>query len=126
MDLSEIAQGDKCYSVVLFLQNEELESKKSELEMLGEKPQIKLVVQPCPYEGIEFLYRVSLELPGQKVSTDQDVFWQAIEVNSDIPSEDFSKLSKHHYEFLLAILEQDTSKMMRERKALELLTQKYT
>jgi hypothetical protein len=115
----------KHFSIVLFIQSDALERKRGEIERLGEAAHVKLVVQPCPFEGIEFLYRVSVELPGQKVSIDREVYWHAIELKGDTPENQFRKISDQHYEYLLAILEQDAPRVLRARKALESLAQNY-
>ncbi len=125
MKLNLFNNPQKKFSIVIFLQPKDLEEKKGEIEQLGKQGNVKLVVQPCPYEGIEFLYRIPVDLPGHRVSIDKEVFWQSIEVQGDIPADQFSELSKHHCEYLVAIVEQDVPKMMRERKVVESLARKF-
>jgi hypothetical protein len=116
----------KRYSIILFVQSADFESKRTELEQLGSQDHVKMVVQPCPFEGIEFLYRVAVELPGQAISMDREVYWHAIRLNGATPDAEFGKISDQHYEYLLAILEQDAARVLRARKALESLTQNYS
>jgi len=126
VNLDQFSDDSKCFSVVLFVQPEDIKLKEGVIKKCGDQKNVRLVVQPCPYEGIEFLYRVSLDIPGHQTSVDTDIFWQSIAVRQNIPNEAFSKLSKHHYEFLHAILEQDVNKVMQEKRALEALVKTHS
>ena len=126
MNFEFFRDRSKRYSIVLFIQAADFESKRGELEQLGSLENVKMVVQPCPFEGIEFLYRVAVELPGQAVSMDREVFWHAVRLKGNTPDAEFRKISDQHYEYLLAILEQDAARVLRARKALESLTQNYS
>jgi hypothetical protein len=125
MNLEPFSDSSKRYSIILFVQSGDLERKRPEIERLGEPANVKLVVQPCPYEGIEFLYRAALELPGQKISADREVYWHALVLRGDTPDATFAKISDQHYEYLLAILEQDAPRVLQARKAVESLAQNY-
>lgn len=125
MNFESFQDTSKCFSVVLFIQAEDVEKKRGEIEALGAQANVKLVVQPCPFEGVEFLYRVAVELPGQQVSMDQDVYWNALHLTKEIPDTEFGKISEQHYEYLVAILEQDANRVLRARKGLESSAQKY-
>ncbi|MFH1262674.1 MAG: hypothetical protein V1495_04420 [Pseudomonadota bacterium] len=125
MNFDAFADTTNRYSIVLFIQSGDLERKRREIERLGEASHVKLVVQPCPFEGIEFLYRAALELPGQEISIDQEVYWHALVLTSETPEAQFNKISDQHYEYLLAILEQDAPRVLRARKAVESLAQNY-
>jgi hypothetical protein len=125
MNFDAFADTTKRYSIVLFIQSGDLERKRREIESLGEQNHVKLVVQPCPFEGIEFLYRAALELPGQEISIDRDVYWHALVLTAETPEDPFNKISDQHYEYLLAILEQDAPRVLRARKAVESLAQNY-
>ena len=123
MNLAVFKDPSKLFSLVMFIQPSDVEAKKSEFEPVGKQRNVKLVVQPCPYEGIEFLYQVSGDLIGHHISADKALFWQAIALKGDTPPVAFSKISEHHYGYLCAILEQDTQRVARERGSLESLSE---
>ena len=123
MNFDLFADESKRFSIVLFISASDLEKRRGEIEALGERSHLRLVVQPCPYEGIEFLYRVDVELPQQKISIDREVYWHSIELRKTTPDDQLNKISDQHYEYLLAILEQDATRVLQARKALESLTQ---
>ena len=107
-------------SVVCLLQETDLPKMQQTLSELGSLDHVKLVVQPCAYEGIEFLYRVPLDIPGQWTSFDREIYWHAVPISKKTSTDDFSKFSLHHYQFIVAILEQDPKKVTKERKAMHL------
>ncbi len=125
MNFSAFQDASKFFSVVLFIQEEDFDSRRTEIEALGKQKNVRLVIQPCPFEGIEFLYRVGHELIGHQVSVDNQVFWQAIELKRDTPPDVFARISEHHHNYLVAILEQDTKKVSKEGKVLESLADYY-
>ena len=125
MNFDIFSDSTKRFSIVLFVQADDFKSKRGDVEQLGARPNVKLVVQPCPFEGIEFLYRVAVELPGQLISADHDVYWHALRLKAETPEAEFLKITEQHYDYLLAILEQDAKKVTRVRKALQSLTQKH-
>jgi hypothetical protein len=114
--------SEKKFSIVLFIRNEDLEMQRTDLEELGALANVRLVVQPCPFEAIEFLYRVAHQLYGHKVSMDKDIFWHALVMKKDVDAKTLSKVSDHHYQYLCGILEQDPKKVEREGKVLQSLT----
>lgn len=125
MNFDLFQDASKRFSIILFVQLGDFESKRGEIEKLGAQPHVKVVVQPCPFEGIEFLYRVAVELPGQQISIDREIYWHAIALKAGTPDAQLGKISDQHYECLLAILEQDATRVLWARKALESLTQNY-
>ncbi|MFH1018039.1 MAG: hypothetical protein V1798_07645 [Pseudomonadota bacterium] len=109
------------FSVVLFIRSEDLELERKDLEELGSRPNVRLVVQPSPFEAIEFLYRVAHQIFGHKVSMDKDLFWHALVFKKDADAEKLEQVSAHHYQYLCGILEQDPKKVEREGKVLQSL-----
>lgn len=119
MKLSFFESTLKKYSLVVFIQENDVEKYKADLEKIGQSSKIKLVVQPCPFEGVEFLYRTPLDMPGQMVSLEKDLFWHALPLNPELSESEFARFSTHHHELLVAILEQDVSLVNKHRKAIE-------
>ncbi|MEZ4704765.1 MAG: hypothetical protein R3A11_06205 [Bdellovibrionota bacterium] len=116
---------EKKFSVVLFIQDSELERWKQEIEALGNQKNLHLVVQPCPYEGIEFLYRVDFDVKQAFQSAHKDFFWQAIPLPTSIPSPALEEISNIHYQFLLSILQGQAVQVKLQRKALSQLLSKH-
>ncbi len=114
----------KTFSVVLFIQEDTFHSMKMDLEAIGRQKNVKLVVQPCPYEGIEFLYQVELDLPHSHVSQEKEFFWHALELKRNLTPDDLEKIANHHHQFLVSILQNDSKQVEKERKVLESLIQK--
>lgn len=122
MNVDSFAVRGKKFSVVFLIQDQDLARWNADLERLGALPNVKLVVQPCPFEGIEFLYRVPLDLPEQAQSFDREVFWHALALPEATADHRFADFCARHYDFIVAILEQDARKVERERKALAAFT----
>ncbi len=125
MNLQFLRNSEKIYSVVLFLQDEDLKRYRQELEIVGQLKHVRMVVQPCPYEGIEFLYRAEVNLSGQRISLDKEVFFQAIGFSPEIPTEKLDQLAKDQYDYLRSILEGDSPKVLKAWQAFEALAQTY-
>ena len=73
MELSLFKDAKRTFAVCLFIENSDLQKKMKILENLGNQRNVKLIVQPCPFEGIEFLYRISKDLVGHFQSLEKDV-----------------------------------------------------
>lgn len=114
------------FSVIMFLQEDTFRNLQKDIEMFGKQKNIKLIVQPCPYEAIEFLYQVNLEFPKSFESEEKEIFWHAIELKRNLPAEILDKISVHHHQFLVSILQNDSKKVEKERKALESLVQQHS
>lgn len=110
----------------MFLQEDTFRNLQKDIEMFGKQKNIKLIVQPCPYEAIEFLYQVNLEFPKSFESEEKEIFWHAIELKRNLPLETLDKISVHHHQFLVSILQNDSKKVEKERKALESLVQQHS
>lgn len=115
----------KRYSVVLFVQESDFKARQKEIEQLGNQRNVRLVVQPCPYEGIEFLSRVGHQLVGSEVSTEKDLYWLSITLKGDVPDATFQEISTQHYEYLCAILEQEVKKVEQKGKLLRNYIEQY-
>ncbi len=116
----------KCFSVVLFVQESDFSSRQKEIERLGNQRNVRLVVQPCPYEGIEFLSRIGHQLIGHEVSSDKELYWLAIELRADVPDSTFEEISNQHIEYLTAILEQKAEKVEQKGKLLRSYIEQYS
>jgi hypothetical protein len=111
LDLSLFLNNDRTFVVTIFIQNEILKKNQNLLEKLGESKNIKLTIQPCHYEAIEFLYHISDKLSGHFRSLERDVFWEALELKKNTPEEVVDIISSYHYEYLCAILKQDINQI---------------
>lgn len=120
MELELFKNPKRSFVISLFIDQLSLKANMKTLENLGNQRNVKLVVQPCPYEGIEFLYRVSKDLVGHFVSLEKEVFWEAIEHKPGIDKSTIDAIAQHHINYLTAILEQDTNKVKQEVLELKL------
>ena len=111
--------------MILFIQEIDIEKVKSELESLGKQANVKIIVQPCPYEGIEFLCRVSGQLIGHRISVDKDLFWQAMELMRNTPSDIATKIANHQHAYLCAILEQNAKVVEKEGREIQSFSDYY-
>lgn len=119
MEFNLFKSGKRIFVITLFIEKDELERKIKELESLGSQKNVTLIVQPCPFEGIEFLYRVSKDIAGHFVSLEKDVFWEAIEIIPGTPKGIIDDVAVHHLNYLTAILEQDPKKVKKEALTLK-------
>ncbi len=126
MDNKLFQHPAQTFSVIMFLQEDIFRNLQKDIEMFGKQKNIKLIVQPCPYEAIEFLYQVNLEFPKSFESEEKEIFWHAIELKRNLPLETLDKISVHHHQFLVSILQNDSKKVEKERKALESLVQQHS
>lgn len=124
MDKKVFNNPSKTFSVVMFIQEDTLRRIRRDVEAVGNQRNLKFVVQPCPYEGIEFLYQAELHFPHDHVSQEKEFFWHAIELKKGLPVDVLDEISLHHHTFLVSILQNDSKKVESERKALQSLIQK--
>ncbi|MEZ4846525.1 MAG: hypothetical protein R2877_06180 [Bdellovibrionota bacterium] len=124
MDNKVFQNPQKTFSIVMFIQEDTFQSLRRDIEQLGKQRNIKFVVQPCPYEGIEFLYQVDLDFPGSFSSEEKELYWHALELKKNLSPEVLSEISVHHHQFLVSILQNDSKNVEKERKALQSLIQK--
>ena len=97
----------RIFVVALFIEKDELEKSMREIEALGNQKNVTLTVQPCPFEGIEFLYRVSKDLIGHFLSLEKDVFWEALELKQKVSEKVKGEIASSHLDYLVSILEQN-------------------
>ena len=124
MENKIFSNPSKTFSVVMFIQEDTFRRMRKELEVFANQRNVKFVVQPCPYEGIEFLYQVELDLTHAMVSQEKEFFWHAIELKKNLGADVLDKISTHHHQFLVSILQNDSKSVESERKVLESLIQK--
>lgn len=118
MDISLFSDPKRFFCVTLFLDNDTLNTFKKDLESLGTQKNVKLVVQPCPYEAIEFLYQISDELVGHHRSMEKEVFWEAMELKYNTPKKIMEKIAAAHHQYLTSILEQRIHDVKKNAKLL--------
>ena len=126
MDNKIFQNPARSFSVAMFIQEDTFRNLRKDIEQFGNQKNIKLVVQPCPYEAIEFLYQVNLEFPNSFESEEKELFWHAIEFKKPLPLGILDRISVHHHQFLVSILQNDSKKVEKERKALESLVQQHS
>ncbi|OGQ92929.1 MAG: hypothetical protein A2284_00670 [Deltaproteobacteria bacterium RIFOXYA12_FULL_61_11] len=113
LDLVVFDDPNVTFSIVLFCNQDVLSKHYRQLERLGDRHNVKLVVQPGPYEVIEFLYQMGDRLGGDHLSIEEDVYWQAYRLQSPTPQKIIDEFSQLQYERLLAILDQDFERAKR-------------
>ncbi|MFH1729690.1 MAG: hypothetical protein ABIA04_14865 [Pseudomonadota bacterium] len=111
MDISFFGDPLRKFVITLFIDNEALQRKVKTLEKLDNQRNVKLVIQPTPYEGVEFLYRIADSLGGHFKSLEKDLFWEAIEVNNETPKNIMDEIANVQHRRLVGILEQDTKEV---------------
>ena len=116
IDFSVFNDPRRLFSIVIFVTNDSFQLHKQELEELSSQRNLNVIVQLCPYEGIEFLYQLQPSLHGHFKSLEKDLFWEAFELSSATDQDTLKKFGSIHLEFLVAILQQNenqvTSKML--------------
>jgi hypothetical protein len=105
VDLSLFSNPKRRFAIVLFIDADSLKQKNSLLERLSNQRNVKLIVQPTPFEGIEFLYRVDEHVMHYR-SLEKDLFWEAIEFTADASREMIELVANMQHQRLCAILEQ--------------------
>jgi hypothetical protein len=105
VDLSLFSNPKRAFAIALFIDGVALKEKGAQLERLNNQRNVKLIVQPTPFEGIEFLYRID-EPGGNHRSLEKDLFWEAIELKPDTPQETLELIADSQHQRLCAILEQ--------------------
>ncbi len=111
-------------SVIVFLQESDFDKNKSDIEKLSNKPNVHVVLQPCPYEGIEFLYQFEFDIENGKISTQKDMFWHAIAFMRILDENELQQFSNVHHRVLVAILNQDSQAILKERVLLNALMER--
>ena len=118
MKWPEFSNPKEQFIVVCFVQESDLASLTTDLEALGKQRNVKLIVQPCPYEGLEFLFQIDADLMGHLSSFDKELYWKALRINPKTPSDKVEKIAEHFHAYFIAILEQDDQRVRKEHMAL--------
>lgn len=111
--------ASKKFVISLFIEEEDWKVFKREFESLGNQKNVKLIVQPCPYEAIEFLYRVDFNLKGATNSFEKNYFWQAVTLKSSLDQNQLDAISQAHHGYLVAIVQNDSTLVEQCRKKLQ-------
>src|SRR5262245_49527858 len=59
MNWPDFSNPKHFYVVICFVEADDFAAQRERLEVLGKQNNVRLVVQPCPYEALEFLYRLN-------------------------------------------------------------------
>ena len=93
------------FSIVLFLDHKALEEHQKKLEQLSNQKNVKLIVQPCGFEAVAFLYHIEHEILGHFESSENSLFWKAIEIKKPEDSTTLEKVAAAHHQYIVAVLE---------------------
>jgi hypothetical protein len=125
VNTSFFSDPKKKYCVALFLESEVLERMRKDVERLGAQKNVHLTVQPCGYEAVEFLTRIAHQLIGHESNVEKELFWQALVLKSETPTDVWKRIAEHQYQYLCAILEQNAKVVEKEGKVLQSLSEYY-
>jgi hypothetical protein len=123
MNNQQFGDSSKKFSIVLFVEEDVLSNIEYDVTKLGQQRNVMLVVQPCPFEAIEFLFRVNFDFPNGHTSLETDFFWHALEFPASLPSPALEKISQQHYAYLVAIVQNDSQAVAETRRVLQSLLQ---
>lgn len=118
MNLDCLLNTNHRYSVVVFMDEKDVVKHQAQLEKWGALKHVQMVVQPCPFEGIEFLFRFHFDFEAQLLSADQEVFWHALKLSPATEPSKMKNISEQHYQFLLSVLDQKPSIIQQRRATL--------
>ena len=111
MQWPEFRDIDRIFIVVCFVDEADISSKTKDLEKLGSQRNVRLVVQPCPYEAVAFLFGIDDDLIGHLRSLEKDLYWKSLALRADTPKEVVLDLTEKYHEYFCAILEQDNQRV---------------
>jgi lipopolysaccharide biosynthesis protein len=77
------------------------------------------VVQPCPYEGIEFLHGIDADLLSHRSELNEHVFCKALTLKLQTSKEVIEKIAAHYHAYFVAVLDQDEAAVRRQSKTLQ-------
>lgn len=109
MALPDLKDIQRFYVVVCFVQEDDLDDQRLALESLGNQKNVKLVVQPCPYEGIEFLFRIEDDLLGHETVFDEAVLWKILALKKETPGDVMQAIADNYHAYFCALLDQDNT-----------------
>lgn len=119
MKWPDFSNPQQMFVVVCFIEEEDLKTFRLDLEKLGNQRNVKLVVQPCPYEGIEFLYRIDSDLLSHRSGFDEHVFCKALMLKPTTPKATIEKITETYYAYFCAVLEQNEAQVRAHSQALQ-------
>ncbi len=119
MNWPDFSSLDCFYVIVCFVHEADWQHHQSVLEDLGNQRNVKLIIQPCPYEAIEFLFRIDSDLLSHLASFEKDIFWKALKLKKDTPKEVIETLAGDYHAYFCAVLEQDEKRVLETAKAIK-------
>ena len=125
MKSDEFKDLDHKFAVVAFVQQGSLDDVRADLEKLDSQRNVHLIVQPVPYEGIEFLFQIEEKLAGHFSRLEESLYWRSIRLEGDADQEIVMKTANHLHAYLCAILQQDENEVLKHGQALESLSEYY-
>lgn len=119
MELSFLDKKDAQFSVCCFFPGDQLGKVEQLFEPFAEQAHVHIMLQPCPFEGVEFLYRAQVDLPGQKLSIDKDIFWHALRLGQAQDAAELKHFADLHHQLFISLLDQNPHQL--EQTQAELL-----
>ena len=119
MPMLELKDLDKHYVVICFVHENDLATHQKKIEALGNQRNVSMVVQPCPYEGIEFLYRIDQDLLAHISEYDESMLWKVLVLSGQVGADVLKKIVDSYHAYFCAVLEQDGDKVANEVKKLD-------
>ncbi|MEZ4820084.1 MAG: hypothetical protein R3A45_09395 [Bdellovibrionota bacterium] len=113
--------ANKRFIVTLFIEEDDYRAHQKDFETWGNQKNIKLVVQPCPFEAVEFLYRIDFDIKGHANSFEKTYFWQALTLPRSISDAQVEKIAGIHHAYLVSIIENETKHVKAYAKELQSL-----
>jgi|GEM_PF-5060156 len=113
----------KKFVVSLFIQEIDFKQFEKTFTMLGNQKNIQMLVQPCPFEAVEFLCRIDFDIKGHVNSQSKVYFWQAIEVPALIEEKLWKKISDIHHAYLVSIIQNQADNVLAYASKLKELLQ---
>lgn len=101
----------KKFVVSLFIQEADFKQFEQKITQLGNQKNMLLVVQPCPFEAVEFLYRIDFDIQGHVNSQHEHYFWQSLELPKMVEDNLWKKISEVHHGYLISILQNQTDEV---------------
>ena len=105
MDFKVFTHPVKKFSVVIFCTEEAFHRYQSDLEKLDAQPNLKIIVQPVPGEGLLLLSMIFKEFQGDIKRNEKDFFIEAFTLDPKTPVDVISKIAKLQHQRITATLE---------------------
>src|SRR5262245_66582419 len=85
------------YVVICFVETDDFAAQRERLEAIGKQSNVRLVVQPCPFEALEFLYRLDADLLSHQSGYDTQVFCKALTLNETVGKAVIDQIANHYH-----------------------------